>query len=68
MDTLKTIVGHHLPNLFLDNVAFDIATFLQLGKAEIARRAAEQMKLFYEKLTHYKVKGKLPSFERYTTK
>ncbi len=52
--------------MFLDNVAFNIAKFLQLSKAGIARRAAETMKMFYEKLTHYKVKGKMPSFERYT--
>ena len=40
MDTLETIVGHHLSNLFLDNVAFNIEEFLQLSKTEIARRAA----------------------------
>ncbi len=66
MDTLKTIVGHHLSNLFLDNVTFDIATFLQLSEADIVRRAAAKMKLSYERLTHQKVKGKMTSFERYT--
>ncbi len=47
MDTLKTIVGHHVSNLFLDNVSLDnvsfvIAKFLKLSKVEIAGRATEK--------------------------
>ena len=66
MDNLKAIVGHHLSNLFSDNVAFSIATFLVSSKTEITKRAVANMKMFYEKLTHFTVKGKMPSFERYT--
>ena len=50
MHNLKTIVGHRLSNLFSDNVAFSIATFLVSSKTEIARRAVENMKQHYEKL------------------
>ena len=58
--------GIILRNLFLDIVAFDIAKFLHLSKAEIAQRSAGKIKLFFEKLTHQNVKGNMPSFERYT--
>ena len=66
MDILKTIVGHHVLNLFTENVAFNIAEFLE--ESEEVKTAKTTRKLFYEALTHYEIKGKRPSFERYKKK
>ena len=66
MEIVKTIVEHHLCKLFPEGPAIHIAAFLPVRKTEIARRAAAEFKRFYEKLTHHTVKGKMPSFERYT--
>ena len=66
MEIFKTMAGQHLLKLFPEGPALHIATLLPVSKTEIAGRAAAEFKRFYEKLTHYTVKGKMPSFERYT--
>ena len=63
MNILQTIVGHHLSNLFVDNVAFNVAKLLEESEEEQAANA--KRKMFYEALTHYELKGKQPSFDKY---
>ena len=63
MNILHTIVGHHLSNLFVDNVAFNVAKLLEESEEEQAANA--KRKMFYETLTHYEHKGKKPTFEKY---
>ena len=63
MNILQTTVGHHLSNLFVDNVAFNVAKLLEESEAEQAANA--KRKMFYETLTHYEHKGKKPTFEKY---
>ena len=62
MNILQTIVGHHLSNLFVDNVAFNVAKLLEESEEEQAANA--KRKMFYETLTHYEHKGKKPTFEK----
>ena len=59
MNILQTIVGHHLSNLFVDNVAFNVAKLLEESEEEQAANAKRRM--FYKALTHYELKGKQPS-------
>ena len=63
MNILQTIVGHHLSNLFVDNVAFNVAKLLEESEEEQAANA--KRKMFYETLTHCEVKGKRPPFDKY---
>ena len=63
MNILQTIVGHRLSNLFVDNVAFNVAKLLEESEEEQASNA--KRKMFYKALTHYELKGKQPSFEKY---
>ena len=63
MNILQTIVGHHLSNLFVDNVAFNVAKLLEESEEEQAANA--KRKMFYETLTHYEHKGKKPTFDKY---
>ena len=51
MNVLKITVGHHLSNLFVDNVAFNVAKLLEESEEEQAANA--NRKMFYEALTHY---------------
>ncbi len=67
MNILQTIVGHHLPNLFVDNVAFNVAKLLEESEEEQAANAIRKM-FYYETLTHYEHKGKKPTFEKYKAK
>ena len=64
MEVTKTIVGKHVENLFLENVAFKLLEFLELTedqKLECAKRM-----MFYETLQAYRLKRnwKVP-FEKY---
>ena len=63
MEIIKTTVGHHLTNLFPENVAFDIATFLAEDPEE--RRGMEQYKSMFETLYAATKKGKKRKFDRY---
>ena len=63
MEVLKTTVGYALKQLFPGNIAFTIASFLVESDEE--RTAKAKIKWWYESLTHYELKGKKPSFERY---
>ena len=56
MEILKTTVGHHLTNLFSENVAFDIAAFLVEDPEE--RRGKEQYKAMLATLYGATKKGK----------
>ena len=55
MEIIKTTVGHHLTNLFPENVAFDIATFLAEDPEE--RRGNEEYKTMFETLYTATKKG-----------
>ena len=48
MQVLKTLVGHHLLNMFPENVAFHIATFLVEDEEE--NSGQEQYKLMVANL------------------
>ena len=63
MEIIKTTVGHHLTNLFPENVAFDIATFLAEDPEE--RRGKEEYKTMFETLYAATKKGKKRKFDRY---
>ena len=56
MEIIKTTVGHHLTNLFSENVAFDIASFLEEDPEE--RRGKEEYKTMFEALYTATKKGK----------
>ena len=62
MEIIKTTVGHHLTNLFPDNVAFDIAAFLAEDPEE--RRGNEEYKTLFETLYAATKKGKKRKFDR----
>ena len=63
MEIIKTTVGHHLTNLFPENVAFDIAAFLAEDPEE--RRGKEEYKTMFETLYAATKKGKKMKFLRY---
>ena len=63
MEIIKTTVGHHLTNLFPENVAFDIAAFLAENPEE--RRGKEEYKTMFEALYTATKKGKKMKFLRY---
>ena len=65
MNILQTLVGHPLSKLFVDNVAFNDAKFLEEGEEQAANAIR---KMFYKALAHYELKGKQPSFEKYKKK
>ena len=54
MEVIKTIVGKHVENLFLENVAFNILEFLEMTDAQ--KRKYERRRRFYETLQHYRLK------------
>ena len=53
---LKTTIGHHLQQLFPENVAFIIASFVEESDEE--RTAKAKIKWWYESLTHYELKAR----------
>ena len=63
MEILKTTVGHHLKQLFPENVAFIIASFLVEDSEE--NRAKEQYKQLCATLYGTTMKGKKMKFDRY---
>ena len=63
MDTIKTIVGHHLLNMFPEGIAFNIATCLEEDRAE--KRSREYYESFYKTLLTADRKGKRKQFPRY---
>ena len=63
MDILKTTVGHHLLNLFTENVAFHIASFLVEDEEE--NRAKEEYKLTDASLYGATMKNNKSKFDRY---
>ena len=63
MQVLKTIVGCHLKNMFPENVAFHIASFLVNDEEE--ERAKEEYKLMVDSLYVATKKGKKSKFLRY---
>ena len=46
MNILQTIVGHHLSNLFVDNVAFNVAKLLEESEEEQKYRMEKWAKEF----------------------
>ena len=58
MEIMKTTVGHHLSDIFNDDIAFNILTFLQESD-----RDRESYKAFYQELL--KQKGKRFKFLRF---
>ena len=63
MEVIKTTVGHALKQIFTDNVAFTIASFLAEDPEE--NRAKEQYKLLCATLYGKTMKGKKEKFDRY---
>ena len=63
METIKTTVGHALKQRFPENVAFDIAAFLEEDPEE--RRGNEEYKTMFETLYAATKKGKKRKFDRY---
>ncbi len=63
MEILKTTVGHHLKQLFPENIAFDIASFLV--EDQEGNRAKEQYKLRCASLYGVTQQGKKMKFDRY---
>ena len=61
LEILKTTVGHALKQLFPDNVAFTIASFL----VEDPEEKQEQYKLLCAALYGKTMKGKKEKFDRY---
>ena len=58
MEILKTTVGHHLANMFVEDIAFNIATFLK-------EKRDEEYESFYKALLIADRKGKRKQFPRY---
>ena len=54
MEMSKSIVGKHVENLFLENVASNILEFLEMTDAQ--KRKYERRRGFYETLQHYRLK------------
>ena len=64
MEAVKTIVGKHVENLFLENVAFKILEFLEMTDDQ--KRKNERRRGFYETLQHFRLKrGWTHHFDRY---
>ena len=63
MQVLKTIVGCHLKNMFPENVAFHIASFLVEDEDE--KRSKEEYKLMVASLYSATMKNKKSKFLRY---
>ena len=64
MEVVKTIVGKHVENLFLENVAFKILEFLEM--TEDQKKNYENRMGFYEVLKYYRLKsGWKFRFDRY---
>ena len=63
MDTIKTIVCHHLLNMFPEGIAINIATFLEEDREE--KRSREDYEAFYKTLLTADRKGKRKQFPRY---
>ena len=63
MQVLNTVVGHHLLNMFPENVAFHIASFLVEDEEE--NRAKEGYKLMIARLYEANMKTKKSKFLRY---
>ena len=63
MEILKTTVGHHLVNLFPENIAFSIATFWEESSAE--KKSREEYETFYRTLLTAEQKGNRMKFLRY---
>ena len=63
MQVIKTIVGHHLKNMFPENVAFHIASFLEEDMEQtLARQMYESM---VERLYAITSRGRKMQFRRY---
>ena len=67
MDVLKTIVGKHLNNMFLENVALNVAGFLEMSTVERFQKELKNLLgfKFYQTLEAYELKGKRPPFPKY---
>ena len=64
MDVLKTIVGKHLNNMFLENVALNVARFLEMTRKE--KREYEDRVDFCNSLEAYLLKrNHMAKFEKY---
>ena len=64
MDVLKTIVGQHLNNMFLENVALNVGRFLEPTDEEKEARVKRYM--LQCTLEHKRLKGKTTTFPKYT--
>ena len=60
---MKTIVGHHLANLFPEGIAFNIAIFVKESRGD--KRSREEYEAFYKTLLAADRKGKRKQFPRY---
>ncbi len=63
MEVIKTTVGHHLLNMFTDNVAHIIASFLEEDKEY--NHAKEMYKNMLARMYGQTMKGKKMQFDRY---
>ena len=63
MQVLKTIVGHHLLDLFPENVAFHIASFLEEDKDE--SRAKQEYTIMVDNLYKATMKNNKSKFDKY---
>ena len=61
MEVIKTTVGHALKTLFIDNIAFTIASFL----VEYLEEQMANYKLICARLYGKTMKGKKEKFDRY---
>ena len=69
MDVFKTRVGKHLNNMFLENVALNVARFLEMSTVERIQKELKNLLVFkfYQTLEAYELKGKRPPFPKYQT-
>ena len=63
MQVLKTIVGCHFKNMFPENVAFHIASFLEEDKDE--SRAKQEYTIMVDNLYKATMKNKKSKFDKY---
>ena len=64
MDVLKSIVGKHLNNMFLENVALIVAGFLEINEEE--NDAREMRSLLQLALENRRLDGETTPFPKYT--
>ena len=69
MDVLKTIVGKHINNMFLENVALNVSGFLGNQPRELTEAendAREMRSMFQDALENRRLDGETTPFPKYT--